>query len=56
MFANDGPRLFYMVVFAPMIIGGPLVALCGVVYILIILGPWALMGMLTFTLFYPVQV
>jgi hypothetical protein len=45
-----------MVLFGPMIIGGPLVTVFGVFYMLWLLGPWALLGMITFLLFYPVQV
>lgn len=56
LYGNDGLRLFNMIVFGPMAIGGPMVAVCGLVYISYLLGPWALMGMLAFLLFYPVQV
>jgi hypothetical protein len=45
-----------MVLFGPMIIGGPVVTVFGVFYILWLLGPWALLGMATFLLFYPAQV
>ena len=45
-----------MVLFGPMIIGGPLVTAFGVFYMLWLLGPWALLGMATFLLFYPLQV
>lgn len=55
LFSSDGQRIFDMVLFGPMIIGGPVVTVFGVFYILWLLGPWALLGMTTFLLFYPVQ-
>ncbi|XP_021928372.1 multidrug resistance-associated protein 5-like isoform X2 [Zootermopsis nevadensis] len=55
LFSNDGQRIFDMVLFGPMIIGGPIVTVCGMLYILWLLGPWALLGMATFLLFYPTQ-
>ncbi|XP_076047153.1 ATP-binding cassette sub-family C member 5-like isoform X2 [Oratosquilla oratoria] len=55
LFANDGQRIYDFAVLGPLIIGGPVVALGGVFYILFLLGPWALFGMLTFLLFYPFQ-
>ncbi|XP_069692470.1 ATP-binding cassette sub-family C member 5-like isoform X3 [Periplaneta americana] len=55
LFANDGQRIFDMVLFGPMIIGGPVVTVCGVLYILWLLGSWAVLGMLVFLLFYPIQ-
>ncbi|XP_066942829.1 ATP-binding cassette sub-family C member 5-like isoform X2 [Macrobrachium rosenbergii] len=55
LFANDAQRIYDYVVLGPLIIGGPFVAVGGVVYILWLLGPWALFGMLTFLLFYPFQ-
>ncbi|XP_050718603.1 ATP-binding cassette sub-family C member 5-like isoform X6 [Eriocheir sinensis] len=55
LFANDAQRIFDFVVIGPMIVGGPLVAVGGVIYILWLLGPWALFGMVAFLLFYPFQ-
>ncbi|GLH09507.1 Multidrug resistance-associated protein 1 [Gryllus bimaculatus] len=55
IFALDTQRMFDMVLFGPMIIGGPLVTVCGVCYIYWLLGGWALFGMATFLLFYPTQ-
>ncbi|KAK4289504.1 hypothetical protein Pmani_037528 [Petrolisthes manimaculis] len=55
IFANDSQRIFDFVVVGPMIIGGPLVAIGGIIYILWLLGPWALFGMVSFLLFYPFQ-
>jgi hypothetical protein len=56
LFSNDGQRIFDMVLFGPMIIGGPLVTVFGVFYMVWLLGPWSLLGMATFLLFYPIQV
>lgn len=56
LFANDSQRLFDMVLFGPMILGGPVTMIFGIIYILWLLGPWALFGMLVFTGFYPIQV
>jgi len=55
LFSSDGQRIFDMALFGPMIIGGPLVTVFGVFYMLFLLGPWALLGMATFFLFYPLQ-
>ncbi|XP_023713114.1 multidrug resistance-associated protein 5 isoform X5 [Cryptotermes secundus] len=55
LFSSDGQRVFDMVLFGPMIVGGPVVTVLGVFYILWLLGPWALLGMTTFLLFYPAQ-
>uniref|UniRef100_A0A1B6CJL9 Uncharacterized protein n=1 Tax=Clastoptera arizonana TaxID=38151 RepID=A0A1B6CJL9_9HEMI len=55
MFANDGERIFNMIVFGPMVVSGPLSMTLGVLYILWLLSPWALIGMLVFIMFYPVQ-
>ncbi|XP_063238702.1 ATP-binding cassette sub-family C member 5-like isoform X1 [Bacillus rossius redtenbacheri] len=55
IFGTDSQRIFDMVLFGPMIVGGPLMMACGVGYVLWLLGPWALLGMLVFLVFYPVQ-
>ena len=55
LFANDGQRIYEFATLGPMIIGGPFVAIVGTVYIVWLLGPHAIIGMLTFVLFYPVQ-
>ena len=56
LFANDAQRIFDLCVFGPLIIGGPVIALGGVIYIGLLLGPYALFGMVAFVLFYPLQV
>nr|XP_053629709.1 ATP-binding cassette sub-family C member 5-like [Cherax quadricarinatus] len=55
LFANDAQRVYDLVVVGPLIVGGPIVAVGGVIYILWLLGPWALFGMIAFLLFYPFQ-
>lgn len=55
IFANDSQRIFDVVLFGPMIIGGPMVLISGVVYVLSILSPQALAGVFVFVAFYPVQ-
>nr|CAD7196531.1 unnamed protein product [Timema douglasi] len=55
IFANDSQRIFDVVLFGPMIVGGPVMTMCGIGYILWLLGPWALLGMIVFLLFYPTQ-
>uniref|UniRef100_A0A1B6LUM9 Multidrug resistance-associated protein 5-like n=1 Tax=Graphocephala atropunctata TaxID=36148 RepID=A0A1B6LUM9_9HEMI len=55
MFASDSQRLYQMVIFGPMIISGPVSMSLGILYILWLLSPWALLGMLVFILFYPIQ-
>nr|QST14989.1 ABCC5 protein [Diaphanosoma celebensis] len=53
--ANDGQRIYDFAVIAPMVVGGPFVAVVGSAYIIWLLGPHALVGVFTFILFYPVQ-
>ncbi|XP_015590166.1 multidrug resistance-associated protein 5 isoform X1 [Cephus cinctus] len=55
VFSNDSQRVFDMVILGPMVIGGPIVTICGVFYILWILSPMALLGMIAFLIFYPCQ-
>ncbi|KAK6629679.1 hypothetical protein RUM43_003497 [Polyplax serrata] len=55
LYGFDGPRLYYMIVFGPMALGGPIISVCAFFTIYYILGPWALLGMLTFILYYPLQ-
>jgi len=55
IFASDSQRIYQMVIFGPMIISGPVAMSFGILYILWLLSPWALVGMLVFVLFYPIQ-
>lgn len=56
MFANDGLRVFELVLFVPMIVGGPVSMMLGISYVLWLLGPWPLFGISAMFLFYPMQV
>ncbi|XP_076642872.1 ATP-binding cassette sub-family C member 5-like isoform X3 [Halictus rubicundus] len=55
LFTNDSQRLFDVVIYGPMILNGPIIFTCGLLYILWILSPQALLGTLVFVLFYPFQ-
>ncbi|XP_012144503.1 ATP-binding cassette sub-family C member 5 isoform X3 [Megachile rotundata] len=55
LFTNDSQRLFDVIIYGPMIISGPIIVTCGVIYILWVLSPWALFGTMAFLLFYPCQ-
>ncbi|XP_066602982.1 ATP-binding cassette sub-family C member 5-like isoform X3 [Prorops nasuta] len=55
LFSVDSQRLYDAVIFTPMIISGPIVAVCSVVYILWLFNPIALLGMTIFLLFYVFQ-
>ncbi|XP_073978211.1 ATP-binding cassette sub-family C member 5-like isoform X2 [Rhodnius prolixus] len=55
MFANDGLRVFELVLFVPMIVGGPVSMMLGISYVLWLLGPWPLFGISAMFLFYPMQ-
>ncbi|XP_076687192.1 ATP-binding cassette sub-family C member 5-like isoform X2 [Andrena cerasifolii] len=55
LFTNDSQRLFDVVIYGPMIISGPIIVTCGVVYILWVFSPLALLGTFAFLVFYPVQ-
>ncbi|KAL0274896.1 UNVERIFIED_CONTAM: hypothetical protein PYX00_002924 [Menopon gallinae] len=55
IYGSDGGRLFYLVVFGPMVIGGPIIVICCAFYIYFIFGPWGLLGLSTFLFFFPLQ-
>ncbi len=55
MFANDSQRLYDVCCMAPLIFGGPFVAVIATAYTVYLLGPHALIGMLVFILYYPIQ-
>lgn len=55
LFANDGQRIFDLVILGPMIIGGPISMILGVTYVLWILGPWPVLGLCSMFIFYPIQ-
>jgi len=56
LLGNDTQRIFEAVVIGPLMIPGPLVLLVGLVYMLYLLGPWAVLAIGTFLAFYPVMV
>ncbi|GMT32386.1 hypothetical protein PFISCL1PPCAC_23683, partial [Pristionchus fissidentatus] len=55
MFANDGQRIFDAITFAPLVIIGPLVLIGGIAYLMVVIGAWALVGILVFFLFDVIQ-
>uniref|UniRef100_A0A8R1TR26 Uncharacterized protein n=1 Tax=Onchocerca volvulus TaxID=6282 RepID=A0A8R1TR26_ONCVO len=55
IFANDGQRLLDAISFIPLVLVGPLVLIAGIIYLLIIIGPWSLLGILTFLIFDVIQ-
>ncbi|KAL6256406.1 hypothetical protein P5V15_012519 [Pogonomyrmex californicus] len=55
LFCNDSQRLFDVIIYGPMIISGPIVISCGIIYILWLFTPVALIGMIAFLSFYPCQ-
>ncbi|XP_033096066.1 multidrug resistance-associated protein 5-like [Anneissia japonica] len=52
---NDGQRIFEMMLFLPFLFIGPLLAMAGLVYTSILIGPAATVGTGVFFLFYPLQ-
>jgi len=55
LFSNDGQRVYEFATMGPMIMGGVFVSVIGTIYIVSILGPHALLGMLVFVLSYPIM-
>ncbi|XP_078268090.1 ATP-binding cassette sub-family C member 5-like [Rhinoraja longicauda] len=51
--SNDGQRLFEAASVGSMLTGGPLVAMLGIIYTALFLGPTALLGSAVFILIYP---
>lgn len=51
--SNDGQRMFEAAAVGSLLAGGPVVAILGMVYNVIILGPTGLLGSAVFILFYP---
>ncbi|ELW46895.1 Multidrug resistance-associated protein 5 [Tupaia chinensis] len=51
--SNDGHRMFEAAAVGSLLAGGPVVAILGMVYSVIILGPTGLLGSAVFILFYP---
>ncbi|KYO47194.1 hypothetical protein Y1Q_0002206 [Alligator mississippiensis] len=53
MCSNDGQRMFEAAAVGSLLAGGPIVAILGMVYNVIILGPTGFLGSAVFILFYP---
>ncbi|KAL4647043.1 multidrug resistance-associated protein 5 isoform X1 [Arapaima gigas] len=53
MCSSDGQRMFEAAAVGSLLAGGPLIAVLGMVYNLVILGPTSLLGSAVFILFYP---
>ncbi|KAJ7324685.1 hypothetical protein JRQ81_017705 [Phrynocephalus forsythii] len=51
--SNDGQRMFEAAAVGSLLAGGPLVAILGMVYSVVILGPTGFLGSAVFVLFYP---
>ncbi|XP_006869866.1 PREDICTED: multidrug resistance-associated protein 5-like isoform X2 [Chrysochloris asiatica] len=51
--SNDGQRMFEAAAVGSLLTGGPVVAILGMIYTVIILGPTGLLGSAVFILFYP---
>jgi len=54
--ANDCNRIYEVIVTTQLAIGGPFVLILSAFYIIYELGPLALVGLMVFPLFYPIQV
>ncbi|KAK4005312.1 hypothetical protein OUZ56_007029 [Daphnia magna] len=55
LFANDSQRIYDVCSLGPLLFGGPFVAVIATLYVVYLLGPHAIIGMLVFLLYYPVQ-
>ncbi|XP_032080907.1 multidrug resistance-associated protein 5 isoform X2 [Thamnophis elegans] len=53
MCSNDGQRMFEAAAVGSLLAGGPIIAILGMVYIVVILGPTGFLGSAVFILFYP---
>ncbi|KAG2463188.1 MRP5 protein, partial [Polypterus senegalus] len=53
MCSNDGLRMFEAAAVGSLLAGGPLIAILGMIFNIIILGPTSLLGSAVFILFYP---
>ncbi|XP_056005289.1 ATP-binding cassette sub-family C member 5-like [Ostrea edulis] len=51
--SNDGQRLYEAFAIGPLLIGGPVILLYGIIYTVFLIGPWALVGSATYLMFYP---
>ncbi|XP_061171411.1 ATP-binding cassette sub-family C member 5-like [Saccostrea echinata] len=51
--SNDGQRLYDAFAIGPLLIGGPVILLYGIIYTAFLIGPWAFVGSATYIMFYP---
>ncbi|CAM1291421.1 ABCC5 (predicted) [Pycnogonum litorale] len=56
MFATDASSIYDAPLFIPLLIGGPLMIIAGIIYVYWILGAISLVGMVVFIAFFPIQV
>lgn len=56
LLAIDSQRIFEAVVIGPLMLPGPIVLLMGLVYMLVLIGPWSLVAMGVYGAFYPFMV
>lgn len=54
--SNDGLRMFEAAAVGSLLAGGPVIAILGMVYNVIVLGPTGFLGSAVFILFYPAMV
>lgn len=54
--SNDGQRLYDAFAIGPLLIGGPVILMYGIIYTAFLIGPWALVGSATYLSFYPFMV
>ncbi|RDD46633.1 Multidrug resistance-associated protein 5 [Trichoplax sp. H2] len=56
LYANDAQRMFEAVLYFAFISGAPIIPLCALIYLTSIVGPAAIVGCVTFVLFYPILI
>ncbi|CAH1782332.1 unnamed protein product [Owenia fusiformis] len=56
IYSSDGQRLFDMMSVSPPLFMGPIMLIMATVYATMFIGPWALMGIATYLLYYPIQI
>lgn len=56
MFSHDGQRVFEAMVNGPFTVGGPLVFLAGSIYVGMLMGAWALVGIATYIVVFIIMV
>lgn len=53
LLGNDSQRIFEAIAIGPLMLPGPIVLLMGLIYMLILIGPWSLIAMGIYGAFYP---